>query len=326
MAAPGETWLEDVVHLDWGPLSLHTHAAVINTRLSYTPGRLGALPGGQSEILLAVSHTNLWGDAPGYFLDMEMMRASFRFHHGLGDGWEIDAELGLLWRGGGFLDEFIEGFHSLLGITQARRDNFARNQLNFTTRDSRGAIRWLDSSNEGLGMANPVIGIRKELISQLRGRPGLTVGAHIKLPFGDRNMNIGLATGGWDFLVDVGLQLPIADPLQLFVVLGFIMSPGDDEALGIPTREFQTVFLIGFEWRIGVNVSFVFHFLRHDGVALPGNNEPLDLATHEFLGGFKWAPGRTDNLVLEFGVIENSIHDANTPDFGFHLAARIRLR
>ena len=322
----GTPWLDDVDHLDWGPLSIHTHAALTNTRLSYTPGRLGALPRGETEVMVAISHTNLWGDAPGYLLDMEMTRYSVRIHHGLGEGFEVDAELGALWRGRGVLDSFIEAFHNALGITQSRRTNFSRNQLSFITRGKAGDVVRLTNDDQRVGMANPVIGLRKELIHQSRGRPGLTVGLNIKLPFGDRNMDIGLASGGWDFMLHTALQIPIADPIQIFAVIGLVLSPGEELLMGVPTRHVQSVLLLGFEWRISPNLAFDFHFLRHDGVSKTDEFTPLDLAAHEFLVGFKWAPGRTDDLVFELAVIENSIHDANTPDFGIHLAARIRIR
>lgn len=322
--APGWPLLDPFAPLDWGLLTVRSHAALFHLRLSYTPGRMRPLPAGEFEIMASVSHANLWGQRESFLFDGEWTRTALRASVGIADNLELGAEIPFHARSGGFMDSFIMGFHDLFGVTQARRDLFPKNQLRVETTDDTGQHTvWLTDDHTGFAMSNPVIFVRYGLMVQARGRPGITLEFALKLPVG--RVRDGFATPGFDALGALAVQLPLNENFQFFAVIGAVFSPGD-VIFGIRLVEWQKFFLLGFEIRPASNFTIVFHYLYQDGVAKDRHFDPLWRSTNEFVAGIKWAPDGTDATLIEFGLIENAIHDANTPDVGLHLAVRLRFR
>jgi opacity protein-like surface antigen len=309
--------------LDWGPLTIKSHAILYHQRLGYTPGRIDVLPAGRGEVTAYISHANIWADMKNYFYDAEWTRYGLRASVGLPLGIEAALDLHLLWRGGGFLDAFIMDFHSWFGVTQARRDRFPRDHLRVATEGPNGELLWLDNSDSALGLANPTLTIRKELIRGFHARPALTAELMIKPPIGTGASD----SQGWQIGLDLAMRWAFADRFQAFVTIGHLFDTVDQKIFGIPTEKFQVFLMLGLEYRVSENVTFVFHFLYQARASSDHAFRLLSLPTHEFVGGLKWAPGGThDRWIVELGLIENSINDANTPDFGMHLALHHRFK
>ncbi len=301
-----------------GPLGIRSEAVLINNRLAWTPRRLHALPLGKMEYALHITHVNLWGWGACYFVDMERTRYSHHVRFGLGDGMEVSAEVPLIWQGGGILDSGIEWFHTTFGFTPLRRPDHPRNDVNFRAQ----GVKHLTKSDSGFGFGNPVIGFKKELfhMSRLMELPNIALEALFKLPLGDLRGN--RATKGWDFLVDAQLQVPAGRDLSFYTTLGLLISPGQEVVLGIPTRAIQAFFFFGIEIWLERTVTLEFGYTLHEGVAKSTDFGALHKGAHEFALGFKWAV--QDDVVIEFGIIENSVNDFNTPDFGVHLGLSFR--
>lgn len=322
----------DVQPLSWGPLALRSRAPVFDNRLSYTPGRVAVLRRYRTEVHAQFSHVNVWAQMPSYFLDGEFSRLDVRAAVGLGHRTEVSLDVGGLRRSGGYLDGFIEAFHDAFGITQARRRDFPSNRLHVATHAPGNEAVWLDNAQAGVGAVNPVLAVKYGLVAPntaleaarlQTNMPTVSLDVAFKLPIG--SIKRQFATRRVTILADVALEQPVLPWLRLFVTYGLMLSPGIAPFYGMPMSEIQKFISLAVVFRPARDWSIAVQYLNQDGAIENALYTPMERTTHEFGLGAKWAPWHTDTYVLEAGLIENTVHDANTPDFGFSLGARVQL-
>lgn len=337
MAAPTKAQVpigafHDVQPLSWGPLALRSRAPIFDNRLSYTPGRTQVLGKYSAEVAANWSHVNVWAQMPGYFFDGEFSRLDLRAAIGLGHQIEVSVDLGGMYRSGGYLDGFIENFHDAFGITQARRLNYPNNRLHVETSAANNEAVWLDDSQAGVGATNPVIAVKYGLIApnqQLQAArlqinmPTVSADLALKLPIG--SIKRQFATKRVTILADIALEQPVLSWMRVYVTYGLMLSPGIAPFYGMPMSEVQKFISLALVFRVGPDWSLVVQYLNQDGAIENALYTPMERTTHEFGLGAKWAPWHNNAYVIEAGLIENTVHDANTPDFGFTLGTRIQL-
>ncbi|MGE0432248.1 MAG: DUF3187 family protein [Planctomycetota bacterium] len=308
---------------DWGLLAVRTQAPLYSARLAWTPGIVAVLPRGSVQIDASITEANVWGNETPFLFDYETTRFTLQLRAGLGDGWDAGLELAVIHRHGGFLDALVEDFHNLIGELQLGRDQVPRNRVHIELRDSLGTRIVADTTATGL--ADPVLRLRRELTPLGHGQPSLVAGLEVKVPIGGIDSGT-FATSGFDFLFQLGLQIPVVRWLQIFIVVGAIWSPGSEQIYTVPVSNVQKFGLIGFELRISRQVTLMFHYLRHDGVAQSlSEHTLLAKSSNEFVGGVKWSPDGVGRVVLEAAFIENGVHESNVPDFGLHIGVRVRI-
>ncbi|RYF10750.1 MAG: DUF3187 family protein [Deltaproteobacteria bacterium] len=308
---------------DWGLLSVGSQAPIFQNRLSPTPSRLLPLAAHAIELQAMLSHVNTWAQMPSYFVDGEWTQLTLALGYGLGHGIELGAKLPLGGRSGGFLDGTIMGFHDLFKVTQARRDRFARNRLRVATRQSTGWHTYLATRDASVGVANPVLSFRQALgLSACPGAPRLMLEAALKLPIG--SMARQFATDNVALLTGLALQHAASARLDVALGGGIVLSPGSQRVYGIELSWLQKYLFAGVGLTLSSAWRLVFQYLGQDGIAERASYRPMDNTTHEFALGVQWAPASF--YLVEAGLIENAIHDANTPDFGLHLGLRFYPR
>ena len=305
----------------WGLLTIRSQAPVFANRLSYTPARLVPLQTGQQDFYVGLTHVNVWAQMPGYFFDGEWTQLSLRGAYGIAKGLELGAELPIYGRSGGFLDGFIMRFHRAFGITQSRRDQFAANVLRVQTTHNAQARTYLTGRDAGTGMGNPIVSLRQTLgRSACPGAPTLILDAALKLPLG--SMARQFATENFAGLVGLALQQRVGTRLDVLWGGGIIYSPGTQLVYGMELSWVQKYLFAGLGLALSPHWRIVLQYLNQDGIVERAVYRPLNATTHEFALGVQWAPRTALFWLFEFGIIENSIHDANTPDFGLHLGCR----
>lgn len=319
---------QDVQPLHWGPLAQRSRAPIFDNRLSYTPGRVAPLGKYRTEVQANWSHVNVWAQMPSYFLDGEFSRLSLRGALGLGHQTELSFELGGIYRSGGYLDGFIEGFHHAFGITQARRLDHPSNRLRVQTSAPGNAHVWLDDAQAGLGASNPVVALKFGVLVPEAGllrtnMPTVSFDLAVKLPVG--SIKDQFASRRITILADLALEQPVTSWMRVFVTYGLMLSPGIAPFYGMPMSEVQKFISLALVFRLAQNWLLSVQYLNQDGAIETAAYTPMERTTHEFGLGVKWAPWHNNAYVLEAGLIENTVHDANTPDFGFSLGARVQL-
>jgi hypothetical protein len=309
-------------HAGWayGPLTLTSRAPVYDQRLSFATGRVPTLQAKRSDITVGLSHVNTWAQMRGYFFDGEFSRLNVRLAYGVTGRTEVALHLGILRQSGGFLDGFIEGFHALAHVTQSRRDLYPRNTLKVATlRDGQETVR-LSNAQTGSGLLHPVVVARYSLMPA--DSPWLLVGeVHGQIPLGQGRGRLGAP--GLNGLLNVTLAISLRPWLHFYTAPGVMLAVGSGSLYGMPLASINKMLMVGLEARIARRASLVFHYLNQDGIVEDAHYLPMHLSTHEFVLGVKWQPFRRLPALWELGIIENSVHDANTPDFGATLAIRV---
>lgn len=306
----------------WGLLSLRSRAPIYDNRLSYPSGRAAVLPRGAAQGVLALSHVNTWAQMRGYFFDGEFSRLEMRLAYGVTPRTEVALHLAGLRRSGGGMDGFIEGFHRLVHVTQSRRDAHPRNALHVSTERDGATRDHLTHSDTGVGWLAPVAVVRRQLLPSQR--TAWVAELHLQLPLGDVRRQY--AAPGPSLLMAITLGQPLAGWLQLTAASGLMVSPRPGQLYGMPLTAVPKFFLLGLTAALGRRVAVAAHYLNQDGIVTDAHFLPMHLSTNEFVLGVLWRPPWTPRALFELGLIENSIHDANTPDFGVSLAMRLSTR
>jgi hypothetical protein len=309
-------------------LTLRSQAPVFHNRLSFTPGRLLPLQRHELELALGLNHANIWAQMPGYFFDGEWTQAALRGAWGLGHGLEITAEIPVYGRSGGFLDSSIMAFHSAFGATQSRRERYPKNALRVENLSGPRAGTYLTDAQSGVGLANPSLGVRKLLghtrdAAQLAQDAAFVAEFDLKLPLG--SVSRQFASQSFEVLLALGAQQAVFSWLVVYMHLGSVFSPTHQYVYGMELSYLQKFALLGMGFELSPSVRLVLQYLNQDGAVERPVYAPLSATTHEFAVGAQWVPRALPRLLVELGILENSIHDANTADFGLHLLLRWRF-
>jgi hypothetical protein len=122
-------------------------------------------------------------------LDGETYRLTLAWRQGLADGREWGFELPYLWYTGGFLDTYIENFHDTLGLPQANRTNFPKNQVNYNY--SRHGVNLINVTHSVNGPGDlRLLGAQQIATSEASGHV-TALRASLKLPTGKESELLG---------------------------------------------------------------------------------------------------------------------------------------
>jgi len=114
-----------------------------------------------------------------YVIDAETREFRLRARYGLSDNQEIGLELPLIWRGGGVLDGFIDGWHKLFGLPEGGRDRLPRDEFRVFA-NQRGETRELAAS--GFGLGNLKVTSKYTLVDETPTSPTLSLSTELSLP------------------------------------------------------------------------------------------------------------------------------------------------
>lgn len=303
-----------------GGISLRSRAPLFDNRLSYPTGRTSLLRRHASEALLALSHVNTWAQMPAYFFDGEFSRLELRLAFGIDAQTELAVHMAALRRSGGMMDGFIEAFHATLGITQSRRDRYPRNRLRVATREGEHFVEHLGNADGGAQILSPIVVLRRALGPHSLSQ-ALLAELHLQLPLWPDSM--GFRAPGPSVLLALSTSHSLGARFDLFAAGGAMLSPQASGLYGMPLSKLGKFLLVGAGLSLRPNLRLALHYLNQDGMVEAPRFWPMHLSTNEFVLGVKFGPRAFPAAVFELGIIENSVHDANTADFGVTLAMGI---
>lgn len=208
-------------------------------------------------------------------------------------------------QGGGIMDGFIEGFHSMAGVGQHNRDQWDRDSTHYIFVDRENVIH-----DQSEGIKRNITGdVQLSASVLVVENPMLTARAIVKLPTSRIYDNLG------DSGTDVTLQGIWS--WQWGAVAGyhgvggtFYTRSGNDD-LDLARCRFSS--LTSLEYMASETFSWLFALNTASKVA---DYPELDNPVVELVMGFKSVVGPG---VLEFGLIENLFFFDNSPDFGAQL-------
>jgi len=280
-------------------------------------GRL--LPAGRGEGRLVLEAASLYTDhasGPEQILfDGELYRTTLALRYGIAPDWELGIDLPLVGQAGGFLDDFIKGWHNFFDLPQGGRDTAVDNRLDYRYQHGGTTELTLTDSGAGLGDVQLLAGWQLWSDGPQRRR-ALALRGGIKLPTGDSDHLYGSGS------TDLHLRLTATDaatlaPLHLTLFAsGGLLHLGDGDVL--PARQRHTVLFgsLGCGWRpldlLALKLQLDGHSAFYHS-ALPELGDP---SAQLVMGGSLFFG---DDWTLDIGVGED-IAVSTAPDVVFHLA------
>jgi hypothetical protein len=267
---------------------------------------------------LASNYVSNTAAGENILLDGESLRVNLRGRYGLASGLEIGVEIPFLVQGGGFLDDFIIGYHNTFGFPQGGRDAAPRNRLLYLYSKNNVEKLRLDSSGSGLGDISFQGGW--QLYRGQGDSPGaVSVRAELKLPTGDSDRLQGSGSTDLALWLSAGKGFPL--PRGHFVVYGGagVLGMTTGKVLPDQQRNFVGFGSLGIGWDpfsfLALKVQADAHTPFYRNSAL----KEVDSSSVQLTIGGTIAVGRKTSIDL--GVSEDLIV-STAPDVVFHLALR----
>ena len=299
-------------NVGYGPLRLGSQSPFQSLRFGIDPRTPSTLAEGQWEAHLTETWSNTFVYQAGeVLLDYEMLDTKASIAYGILD--ELELELGYENRSafGGIMDRFINAFHRTFGLTDAGRHNFPRNQFQVQIADKNGntAVN-LDDEDKGAFSDSLSLTLQHNVTCGTECLPAIAYAITLRFPLDNKvNLDGGLP-------VEPQLSLSVSKGIGDFYLYlsGAFGYFGTQHQNAIKYRHTQLSGLAALEWRFASRMSLSVQYLATQGVVQSLGS--FSTNSHEITLGWKWE--FVNNVVSEFGLIENLINFENSPDFGLH--------
>jgi hypothetical protein len=277
----GMTWADEPPVTDFrGPAEVRNERPYQLLFLDFTPQGGTTLEAGRSALAVHLDVGNdlltprpeLDGSShqPATVIeDTETQRLSVAYRRGVGRRTEVGVQAFLIDRDGGVLDQLLQYYHELVGLTHASPDTpDGRHDLSFyhSTVFLRGTDgRVLVDAHATAGLGDLSLFVKRSLVSQ----PTLAVGvrAGLKLPTGDAARLLG--SGGTDGGLDVDMTRRLSHRRALFADAGWVWMAKDTHIATAATHQFQ--YAAGLEWLVRSRASLVLQTEGGSRVVTTGN-------------------------------------------------------
>lgn len=288
-------------------------------------GSASVVPAGSFEATLtsdvSSNSTSANSLTDAIMLDGETYRFNLSARYGIAPGFQVGIDIPYLANSGGFLDDFIEGFHDTFGLPQGIRKSTPRNRLLYQyNRNGITKVLVNDGSN-GIG------DIRLSGAMQLHqgdSAAPLAVALHasIKLPSGNSNRLFG--SGSTDFALWLtasdDCQLPLGHLTVYAAAGGMAMTDGD--VLEDQQRNLAGFGSLGFGWSPLQWLALKVQADAHTSFYTGSNLKQVNSGSVQLVSG--GTIGFSDKTFLDLGISEDVWVDT-APDVVFHLALRSRF-
>ena len=343
-----------------GPLEVRNHYPVTHAYLWMYPESTATLPDGEALTSYSFSMANTFvntqgstkkitkteydrgivasdfesGEAAGQvvpnlglYMDVESYRQNFRFKYGMSASFEVSLEVPFLTMTGGIMDEYVEAFHAMVGVSDgeqegAYREYSDRNKFGFYIARNGELLVANDSGVFGdtfLGKRGDTsLGAKWNVWKGGRIMPAFTLKLNYKVANGERGDD-GLASSGSD---DHGYMMTFSkgfDPW--FVYFGQGMTNFGSNPSWISDSIFHR--FISLEWMMFSNQSLVIQNVIQSSI-YPAEGNPssdipeevrnynLQASTALIMLGYKL---QIYNLQLDTGFVQDYSNRGNETDF-----------
>ncbi len=188
-----------------GPIALRSQNPLYLLFLSPRPERAVVLPFRQLRLSARGAYSNMFEQGTSartgvqVDLDMELFRPSLLVEWGFWPGWEFGVELPFLHFEGGFLDAFIQDFHSTFGFPNAGREQVPNGRFRYSM--SQNGKNLYQVGTEALRPSDVALHVKRQILTEGAVRPALSGTFYLKVPTGQSGQ--GLGSG----MPDIGLNL-----------------------------------------------------------------------------------------------------------------------
>lgn len=249
-------------------------------------------------------------------LDGESYLVNLSFRYGATRWLELGLDLPIVSHAGGFLDNAIEGWHDLLGISNAKR-NVPGNQLRFFYQNGLASSFELTSQANGIGdiQLSAAVPVWK---SRRPSGTTLALRSSIKLPTGDEDLLTG--SGAYDFSLGVYASdlIRIESRALRFSGLAGVLLPGKGDLFPTLQRSAVAFAGVGATWRLTDRFNVVAQAYAQDAYLKSQLDEIGGRSVQIAIGGTYKLPRQ--HLSLGFALVEDVFSDA-TADVAVQITA-----
>jgi hypothetical protein len=243
-------------------------------------------------------------DGESYFLEVGL-------RYGLGSKLELGVDLPVVAHTDGVLDNLIEGWHDLVGLSNHERSGPANMLRLFYQRNG---VTGFDIDDPGAGLGDVRLTAAYRL-AESDGR-ALAMRAQAELPTGDAKNLRGNGAVDLSVVLDATDRRTFADSrTSLFGRIGLV-APGDGDILSEFQKDWVPLISAGLAWQWTERTSLQAQ-VDFEGAYFETQLKQLDNSTRLTVGGsHQFGAGGPR---LSIAMIEDLVSDA-TPDFGLYVS------
>ena len=255
--------------------------------------------------------TNQRGDA-SVRLDGESLVGTLRLERGLAPGWAASLTVPFGTRGGGVLDQPIDGWHNLWGLPEGGRDRAPTGAVSLSASEAGVSAFALGQRRSSLGDVQ--LGLARTLVDD--GASVLTLRAQLELPTGSASELWG--SDAWEGSLALALARPLG-PLALTLQGGVLAGSASD------FDPFKRKDLAGFgalalAWPLSPRWSLLGQLDGHSAL-LDTPLTPLGGWSVQGLLGLRWRSAGA--FSMDFGFSED-LRPGSASDFSLFATLRYR--
>jgi len=246
-------------------------------------------------------------------LDMEITELNFRYKRIIKDVIEFDMDLPVVIIGGGFMDGFLESYHSTFGLPDYGRSERPNNEFLYEVRRD-GAL--IIDGKSGISLGDIRLALKKPLITS----DGfvLSIKGDIELPVG--NARKGYGNGSLDAGLSLLLDKKITDSIITYVNFGAVF-PGD--VRGHEKLDLKNFYCggLGIETDAGDGLSFLVQLQGQSSIYPQTDLLAVDRDPYLLIIGGRDKAGKSN---YDLSLTED-INTSGAPDFIFNLTYKVQL-
>jgi hypothetical protein len=182
-----------------GPLPVTTNGAIVDTFLQFRPRSVATTAPGKVDVGVVSEYSSLFengtGDGASVVIDAELWRTGLSLRTGISGSADAELEVPIVYASGGFADDLIEAWHSLLGLPDGGRDTRPNND--FEVHVDKNGERAYELEDDEVGLGDIPIVLTQRVLDEGDGVIGLALRAGVELPVGAESKGFG--NGGLDW-------------------------------------------------------------------------------------------------------------------------------
>jgi hypothetical protein len=228
--------------------------------------------------------------------DGEIARLSTRIAYGLASGMELVIEPTLLFASSGFLDRFVDEFHSATGFAGGGRETFPRDQYSMRLKND-GVVAWELEEDEIL-LGDLPISYLAQVRDEDENGPAIAARVLLEIPTGDESRGGG--SGGWDTSAGVLFERSIGRWTLTGGLDGVYVDESEafvDAGIGVRTYLLAAG---GVEYRWSDRTSLLFQALFQSPITRDLPFEEIDREILDLGFGFAHDVGRNGTFTFSF--------------------------
>jgi len=269
-------------------------------------------PGGRVTLGTLQAVANVQPSGTAYILDGESLRTAFQARIGVAPRFEVGVEVPFVYFSNGFMDGFIDSFHSTFSLPDGGRPAFAQNQFRLGYIGD-GTVIYLDQAPGGPHLGDIVVSATTPLLLEGRRFPAVSFTLSAKLPTGDYRDLAG--SGSFDY---GGTLRSSRTWGRSTAHAGLAFNSVGEWKLAPSLALHNSRSLFGaYAFSLTPRTCLLLQGLRTSGPFPFRSGNDLGKVAMEVAAGFRHRA--RSGMDVEWAFIENIDPFYNTPDIGIHV-------